>query len=219
MPCPRGKDLSPQTRSRICELKAYGLSYKQIHAVHHNIPLSTIKSTVLLERKRNDNQSQPRSGCPWKLTEEQRDHLYDLSVHKPHIRIRDMLSEVDHAVKERSIHGLLNEMGRRKWKQLQRPEIHEIHAQKRLAWANQYKDFLPQDWATVRWSDECTVERGHGVQTVWTFRRPSEQLQERDVATHRTGKAVKQMFWAAFGEDFLQVLFLWMEIQVHHKGG
>ena len=128
--------------------------------------------------------------------------IYDLSVHKPHIKIRHLLDEVDNVVKERSIRGLLNEMGRRKWKQLKRPEILEIHAQKRLAWAHPYAHFSPQDWACVRWSDECTVERGSGSETIWTFRRPSEQLKERDVSTYRTGKAVKQMFWAAFGEDF-----------------
>lgn len=186
-------------RSRICELKSIGWSYNRIHNLHRDIPLSTIKSTVLLERKRNDNQSRQRSGAPRKLTEEQRDHIYDLSVHKPHIKIRHLLDEVDNVVKERSIRGLLNEMGWRKWKQLKHPEIHEIHAQKRLAWAHQYAHFSPQDWACVHWSDECTVERGSGSETIWTFHRPSEQLKERDVSTYWTGKAVKQMFWAAFG--------------------
>ena len=30
----------------------------------------------------------------------------------PHIKMRDMLEEVNYAVKEQSIHNLLNEMGR-----------------------------------------------------------------------------------------------------------
>lgn len=55
--------------------------------------------------------------------------------------------------------------------------------------------------ARVRWSDECTVEQGAGIQPTWTFRRPREQLLEHDVCTCHTGKAVKQMFWAAFGGD------------------
>lgn len=44
--------------------------------------------------------------------------------------------------------------------------------------------------------------RGSGSEAIWTFCRPSEQLKERDISTYWTGKAVKQMFWAAFGEDF-----------------
>ena len=50
----------------------------------------------------------------------------------------DLLQSVDEAVKERSIRRLLNEMGRRKWRQLRRPELSEIHARKRLAWAHEY---------------------------------------------------------------------------------
>ena len=197
----RGKELSPQTRSRICELNSIGWGYKRIHNKHPEIPISTIKSTIYNERKRLNNHSLPRSGRPHGLTEEQRDHLYDLTTTNPHIKMRDLLESVDEAVKERSIRRLLNEMGRRKWRQLRRPELSEIHARKCLAWAHEYASFTPEDWAQVRWSDECTVERGAGIQPRWTFKRPSEQLAEHDVHTYHPGKSVKQMFWAAFGED------------------
>lgn len=166
---PRGKELDPQTRSRICELKSIGWGAKRIHQKHPEIPLNTIKTTIRRENQRLNNVSQPRSGRPRQLTEEQRDHLYDLTTTNPHIKMHDLLEEVDHAVKERSIRNLLHEMGRRKWRQLQRPEITEFHAQKRLAWAQEYEHFMPQDWARVRWSDECTVERGAGIQPIWTF--------------------------------------------------
>lgn len=93
-------------------------------------------------------------------------------------------------------------MGRRKWKQLKRPEIKPHHAIKRYQWAQRYQHFQPEDWARVKWSDECTVERGAGIRPIWTFRRPSEQLIEGHVCTRRVGKGVKQMFWAAFGQGF-----------------
>lgn len=67
-------------------------------------------------------------------------------------------------------------MGRRKWRQIGRPELSEIHARKCLAWAREYEFFKPEYWARVRWSDECTVERGAGIQPIWTFRRPSEHV-------------------------------------------
>ena len=63
--------------------------------------------------------------------------------------MRDLLESVDEAVKERSIRRLLNEMGRRKWRQLRRPELSEIHARKCLAWAHEYASFTPEDWAQV----------------------------------------------------------------------
>lgn len=110
----RGKELDPFVRTRLCELKAYGLSYRKIHELYRHIPLSTIKTTVLMEKKRVNNASLPRPGHPRKLTAEHRDHLYELSKSDPHIKLDDMLSEVDHVVKKRSIQRLLKEMGRRK---------------------------------------------------------------------------------------------------------
>lgn len=135
------------------------------------------------------------------LNEEQRDHIYSLTITDPHIKIRELVDEVDEVVKERSIRKLLNETGRRNWRQLRRPKLTEQHARKRLAWADEYENFTPQDWAKVRWSDECTIERGTGIQPVWTFRRPYEQLVEHDICTHYTGKKCQTDVLAAFGED------------------
>jgi transposase len=134
------KELSPQMRSRICELKSIGWSHAKIKAMHPEIPLGTIKTTIRRERTRVDNISKPRSGRPHQLTEEQRDHIYDLSQSRPHIKIQDLLAEIDQTVKKRSIQGLLREMGYRKWRQRNRPEIKPHHAIQRLAWAQHYKD-------------------------------------------------------------------------------
>ena len=127
MPRPR-KELDPQLRSRICELKSIGWGAKCIHRQHPAILLSTIKTTLKREKERLNCVLKPRSGCSRGLTEEQRDHLYNLTMTDPHIKTRDMLEEVDHAVKERSIRNLLNEMGRRKWRQWCCPYLEEMHA-------------------------------------------------------------------------------------------
>jgi hypothetical protein len=73
----RGKELTPQMRSRICELKSVGYSYTQIHRIHPDIPRSTIITTVRREGIRQDNVSRPRPGAPRKLTAEQHDQIYD----------------------------------------------------------------------------------------------------------------------------------------------
>jgi transposase len=80
------------------------------------VPLSTIKSTVLNERKRVDNQSKARSGRPRQVTEVQRDHLYDLSQSSPYLKMQDLLTEVDGAVIKRALQYLLQELGLRKWR-------------------------------------------------------------------------------------------------------
>lgn len=117
----RGKELSPQTRSRICELRSIGWGAKKIHNKHPEISISTIKYTIQNEEKRLDNHTQSRSGRPRTLTEEQRDHIYDLITTNPHIKIRELVDEVDGVIKERSMRRLISEMGRRKWQQLKHP--------------------------------------------------------------------------------------------------
>lgn len=195
------KELDPQIRSRICELHSIGWGPTKIYRQHPEIPLSTIKTTIRRESIRVNNTTRARSGRPRKLTEQQRDHIYDLVQSEPHIRHIDLLTEVDHVVKRRSIQYLLSEMGCRKWKQLNRPEIKPIHAAKRLAWARRYEHYTAEDWARVKWSDEYMVERGIGVRPTWTFLRPRDQLKNHDIHAKPCGKGIKQMFWAAFGED------------------
>lgn len=196
------RELTPQLRSRICELRSINWSWRKIHERYPDIPLSTIRSTVKREEARKDNLSRPRSGRPRALTEEQRDHIYDTVTHtNPHISMPDLLAEVSNAVKQRSLRVLLREMDRRKWLQRQRPHLKPEHAAKRLAWAQRYENWDPDDWKRVKWSDECTVERGHGRGALYTFIRPSEQIRERDIYSIPLHKQVRQMFWAGFGYD------------------
>lgn len=196
----RGRELSPQMRSRICELHSCGYSYKRIHEIHREIPYSTIRTTCQREASRINNCSRPRPGAPRKLTEEQRDQIYDtVTYQNPHISHKDLLVSVDNAVKERSLRYLLRELGRRKWLQLKRPMLTEDHARQRREWVEHYEHFTLEDWKHVKWTDECTVERGTGIRPVWTFLRPREQLEQRDIREVRCGKGVKQMLWAGFG--------------------
>lgn len=137
MPQPR-KELDPQLRSCICELYSVGFGPKKIHDKYQEIPFSTIRTTIRQERECLNNQTQPQSGRPHGLTEEQRDHIFELSTTSPHLKYTDLLDEVDHSVKKWSIQNLLNEMGHRKWKQQSRPELSPIHAIRRLEWAQKY---------------------------------------------------------------------------------
>lgn len=188
------KELSPQMRSRMCELHSYGLSYRKIHELYLEIPLSTIKYTGRKEADRLNCVSLPRSGRPRQLSEDDRDHLYEISTQNPHITMPDLLAEVDHKVKERAMRGLMRGLNRRKWLQRKRSHITAEHARKRLQWTYTYRN---QDWKRVVWSDESTVERGAGVQPQWTFARPRDQLEAHDVI-QIAPKGVSQMCWAAF---------------------
>ncbi|KAL6868527.1 hypothetical protein J3F83DRAFT_699174 [Trichoderma novae-zelandiae] len=109
----RGPELSPTLRARICELSSIGYGYKRIHKIHPEVALSTIKYTIAKEAVRDDNHSLPRPGVPRKLTEEQRDLIYDTVTHiNPNVTNQELLDLVDHVIKTRSLQMLLREMGK-----------------------------------------------------------------------------------------------------------
>ena len=88
MPRPRGKELSPNLRTRICEAKALGLTYPQIVARYH-VTLSAAKYTVAKERARGtENASRPRSGRPRIIDEPTRDLLVGTAYHGEDSRIK-----------------------------------------------------------------------------------------------------------------------------------
>ncbi|KAH6654192.1 hypothetical protein BKA67DRAFT_564388 [Truncatella angustata] len=115
---PRGPGLPEVMKARISELRSLGWSPNRIHKKHPDIKLSTIKSYITREAaiaRRATDHTPSKRGPKRKLTEEDRDRIYDIIYHEdPHIKHRDLLQEVDDKVKLTSLRNLLREMGKRK---------------------------------------------------------------------------------------------------------
>lgn len=122
----RGKELSPQLRSRICELKKVGFKPTRIHKMYPEVPLSTIKTTIRAEARRENNVSRPRTGAPRKLTDEDRDRIRDLVSQNPHITNRALLDAMDNKIKIKTLQNLLKEMGARRWLQKRGPDADRL---------------------------------------------------------------------------------------------
>lgn len=193
----RRQELDVYTRTQITTLKSNGFSYREIASKYPTIPIGTIKSTVNREKTRIKNETSPRSGCPRKLNENDKERLLDAIDENPRVKSDDLLAEVDLKVCRQSIWRLLKECNLRKWRVLKRPELTDEHARKRLVWARANQHRTPDMWRLVFWSDESTVERGKGARQEWTFTRPKDQIAAQDVQTY-SYKGVKQMFWAVF---------------------
>lgn len=200
---PRGPELSPSTRSRICSLRTDAkYSYGKIASLFPHIPRSTIVSTCKLEAIRGkENASCKRTGRPRILSEEERDSIYDYIQQKPSCRYHELLDLVDNKICERTLRDLLKEFGLRKWRKITRPQLTEIDASNRLAWAETYRNFTPEDWSRVYFSDETSIERGSGAGDEWTFVRPIHQAKEGEILQKPCGKQLRQMFWACFNGD------------------
>ena len=107
----RGRELTPQMRARICELHSINWTPTQIHKRYPELSISTIRSRIGRSAVRINQVSRPRTGAPRRLTEEQRDHIYDIVTHiNPRVKMRELLEEVDNVVKLRCLRSLLREM-------------------------------------------------------------------------------------------------------------
>lgn len=111
---PRGHELTPQLRSRICELRTQGFSHAKIKKAHPEIPLGTIKSTLRREAHRVDNQTNPRSGRPRAVTDETRDLINAVKKTNPNIKHRELLDLIGNVCKKRTLQMILREMGKQK---------------------------------------------------------------------------------------------------------
>ena len=125
----RGAELSSQTRSRIYELHYIRYNAKRIHSIHPKWSLNTIKSTLRRKAIRINNSTRQYASAPRKISEIERDHIYDTISHiNPHTTNQDLLADVDKEVLKRIIQRLIRELGRRKWRQRSRPDIIFIYA-------------------------------------------------------------------------------------------
>ncbi|KAJ5292217.1 hypothetical protein N7478_001468 [Penicillium angulare] len=140
-----------------------------------------------------------RSGRPKKLDENDRQKALQ-KVHKnPRVKYEDLLEEVDHKVKKRSISRLLSLENMRKWRVMKRSYLKPEHAAARLEWAERYRHYQKDNSDRVFWSDECTIERRIGLRPEYSFIRPSDQAAAGEVMpTPHRGFQCKQMFWGCF---------------------
>jgi transposase len=198
-----GAELSPSTRSRICSLRTDAkLSYGKISELFPAISRSTIISTCKREALRGkDNYTRKRTGRPRILSDIERDQIYDYIQQHPSCRYHDLLDLVDYKICETTLRALLKDLGLRKWRKIKRPQLDGNDALNRLAWAQRYRDFTPEDWSRVYFSDETSIERGSGASAEWTFVRPVHQAREGEVQEKPCGKQIRQMFWGCFNGD------------------
>ncbi len=108
------KELSPQLRARITELRSAQWSYGRI-AKKHKISRSTVITTCKREAIRKENASCTRSGRPRKIDEVTRDLLYDEAVNNTARVTWDELTAkavewCGQDVKKRSVQRLFKQM-------------------------------------------------------------------------------------------------------------
>jgi transposase len=143
------KQLTPDIRARLCELKSIGWTLTQIHHRYPEIPYGTIRTTIARENKRKNNETSPRSGRPKKISPEEQQHLLELVAQDQHIKMRELSEAVQSSPSVQTVQRLFRTLHMRKWKQCERPEITPQNVEKRLRWAQTYAGYTAEDFYQV----------------------------------------------------------------------
>jgi hypothetical protein len=78
-----------------------------------------------------------------------------------------------------------------------RPHLTLAAVKARYRWVLFRKDWSFEEWATIIWSDECSVERGAGARRTWSFRTPGQKWDKERIDTYTKGKDISVMVWGA----------------------
>ncbi|KAK8038141.1 transposable element tc1 transposase [Apiospora phragmitis] len=94
------------------------------------------------------------------------------------------------------IRSTLRRLGFKRYTARRKPPISETNRQKRLAWALEHKDWTPEQWARVLWTDETWITGGHHRKQYVT-RRPGEEWDPTCII-ERYQRKHGRMFWGCF---------------------
>lgn len=125
-------------------------------------------------RRYDDQKSaktQHRAGRPPKLSKRDKRALFRIIKQDPFITIPNLLLLSGLDVSERTILQYLQSEGIHHQHALRRPLLTPEVAQKRLEFAQEHVDELPEYWERWIFSDESTIARGDGDRGGWVFCR------------------------------------------------
>jgi hypothetical protein len=184
-----GGELTPYQRGKIEGACSAGSSFPDAASLVKCDP-RTARSTLLLAPERLDGHIKPRTGRP---------KLYDVRFERRVLRLarwnakmtyEDMKMQLDTYLSRDTLRRILQEHGLFSWLAKKRPYLTEAAVKKRIKWCLEHADWTFEEWATIIWSDECSVERGAGARRNWVWRTPGQKWDKEMVDTYKKGNDI-----------------------------
>ena len=167
------QELTPGERNRIVSARDHGVKFAAIARLEE-----VADSTCRKVFKNAPNQvsciTKPRVGAPSVLSTVDKRNIHRAIVVNPKITAAQLFDQCAPHASKKTIYRYLKKSGIQKWRCKQRPFLTEEHAEKRRAWARLYDGRPIAFWRRIRWSDECSIERGRGGAIEWVYRRPGK---------------------------------------------
>ena len=194
----RNRELNPSQRALILGCHQAGQKPVSI-ARDHNIPPSTVYSTIHLASRRAHQSSKPRSGRPKTVSDTTKQAIIRSIKKDPFASYSEIIEPLGLSICHRTLYTIIQGSGFGKWKAQKRPKLTQEIAKLRYDWALKHEDWTYDDWSKVVWSDECSIELGSGHQRKWVFRlnRLGEKWKKEYIQPYGKGKGIRVMVWAS----------------------
>jgi transposase/transposase-like protein len=204
----RGPNLTPEERIRIIAKSDAGVKVSELVEEFERSP-NCIRTTIRLAKTRTTTQEASRSGRPPILSLHQKKIIYRKARAAPKIEYSD-LSQVGVFVNAEgtpskppsrsTLYQCLKGYGLTNFRCKKRPKLNRGHVAKRLQFCRQYRHF---QWSrqTLKFSDECSVQKGSGHNTEWCFRFSWEKWKPEMITALETSRRPAQMVWASVWLD------------------
>ena len=108
-----------------------------------------------------------------------------------------------------SIYCILKREGITNWIYKKRSFLTPEAAQTYYVWCEERKEWTEEQWVTIIFSDECSLERGAGAQREWAFRTPAQKWDKEIISTYKKSKDISVMIWGAIWiRGYLDITFI-----------
>ena len=204
----RGPNLSIVQRDQIIGMLQSGATVKEAAHAYGRTD-RCIRKIYQKYRQTGTTEDKPRSGRPLVLSLAQKKIIYRKVRAAPRIEYSELQQEsifVNYKgtpSKPPSRSTLYRELRRRgltNHKAKKRPKFNRRHAALRLKFSREYRHF-PWGRRTLKFSDECSVQKGSGGNQEWCFRFPWEKWKPEMLDPTGTNKKPAQMVWACVWLD------------------
>lgn len=204
----RGPNMSLDERNIAIGMLQAGATYQEV-AAKFGRDASTIRRLHQKYNTTRTTKDRPRSGRPSILSTYQKKIVCRVVRRTPKILYQRLAAEsvfVTHngspskPPSRRTLYRVLVRFNIRKYQCKGRPKLTLIHIQKRYVFACRHQQF-PWHRRTVKFSDECSVQKGSGAQREWCFRYPHEKWNKDMITEVCPSQGPQQMVWGAIWLD------------------
>jgi len=204
----RGPNLTPDERLRIIAKRECGCAIKEL-AEEFGRSKRAIKYTIRTYANAATTQERPRSGRVPILSARTKKLIYRKARSTPKIDYAELAKvaqvyspngTLSKPPSKSTLYRALKQCGITNHPCKVRPKLTHARAVRRVRFSRKYRNY---NWLRqpIKFSDECSIQKGAGHTQEWCFRYDDEKWDQRMITEIPTGRRAAQMVWACIWLD------------------